>query len=71
MAKAAYIKKVIRMGGSMIIVLPVGWAKCHVRPGDEVVVVDDGLELHIRPLHPKESAEEGSEASAEQGAREC
>jgi antitoxin component of MazEF toxin-antitoxin module len=57
MASAAYIKRVIRMGGSMIVVLPVGWAKCHVRPGDEVVIVDDGVELHIRPLRSKESSE--------------
>ncbi len=65
MAKAAYIKKVIKMGGSMAIVLPIGWAKCKVHPGDEVVVVDDG-ELRIFPLHSKEDIE-----SAEQRAMEC
>jgi len=51
MAKA-YIKKVIRLGGSLAIILPHQWAK--VEAGGEMVVVGNS-ELYIFPVHLKHS----------------
>ena len=45
----AQIKKVIRIGGSLAIVLPSQWAKGKMKAGDEMVVVGNG-ELHIFPV---------------------
>ncbi len=53
MAKA-HIKKVIRLGGSLAIILPHQWAKGNVKPGEELVVVRNG-ELRIFPVHLKHS----------------
>lgn len=49
MAKA-HIKRIIRIGGSLAIILPTQWAKGKVRPGQEMVVIGNG-ELHIFPVH--------------------
>ena len=50
----AHIKKVIRLGGSLAIVLPSQWARGRVKAGEEMVVVGNG-ELRIFPAHQKES----------------
>ncbi len=56
----AYIKKVIKIGGSLAIVLPTQWAKGKVKPGEELVVVGNG-ELRIFPAYLKDYAvEEGT-----------
>lgn len=49
-----YIKKIIKIGGSLAIILPSQWAKGKVKPGEEMVVVGDG-ELHIFPVNVKEN----------------
>lgn len=49
----AYIKKVIKIGGSLAIILPTQWTKGKVEAGQEMVVVGNG-ELRIFPAHPKE-----------------
>ena len=48
----AHIKKVIKIGGSLAIILPTQWAKGKVEPGQEMVVVGNG-ELRIFPVHLK------------------
>lgn len=48
----AHIKKVIKIGGSLAIVLPSQWAKGKVEPGEEMVMVGNG-ELRIFPLHQR------------------
>ena len=53
----AQVKKVIKIGGSLAIVLPSQWAKGKVKAGDEMVVVGNG-ELRIFPVHLKESTVE-------------
>ena len=53
----AHIRKVIRIGGSLAIVLPTQWAKGKVKAGQEMVVVGNG-ELRIFPVHLKESTVE-------------
>jgi len=50
----AHIKKVIKIGGSLAIILPCQWAKQRVKAGQEVVVVGNG-ELRIFPVHPEET----------------
>ena len=50
-----HIKKVIKIGGSLAIILPTQWAKGKVEPGQEMVVVSNG-ELRIFPVYSKESA---------------
>lgn len=50
MATTAYIKKIIRIGGSLAIILPTEWAKGKVQPGEEMVVIGNG-ELRIFPAH--------------------
>ncbi|GAI76395.1 unnamed protein product [marine sediment metagenome] len=47
---AAHIKKVIKIGGSLAIILPCQWAKGKVKPGEEMVVVGND-ELRIFPVH--------------------
>lgn len=50
----AHIKKVIRIGGSLAIILPTRWAKGKVEAGEEMVVVVVGNgELRIFPVHSK------------------
>jgi antitoxin component of MazEF toxin-antitoxin module len=46
----ADIKRVIKLGGSLAIILPSRWAKGKVRAGQEMVVVGNG-ELRIFPVH--------------------
>ncbi len=48
----ADIKKVIKIGGSLAIILPCKWARGKVKPGQEMVVVGNG-ELRIFPVHEK------------------
>lgn len=50
----AHIKRVIKIGGSLAIVLPTQWAKGRVEAGEEMVVVGNG-DLRIFPVHLKES----------------
>lgn len=50
METTAHIKKVIKIGGSLAIILPTQWAKGKVKSGQEMVVVGNG-ELHIFPVH--------------------
>lgn len=46
------VKKVIKIGGSLAIILPRQWARGKVRAGQEMVVVGNG-ELRIFPVHEK------------------
>lgn len=46
----ADIKRVIKLGGSLAIILPSRWAKGKVKPGQEMVVIANG-ELRIFPVH--------------------
>lgn len=48
----AMVKKVIKIGGSLAIILPCQWAKGKVRVGQEMVVIGNG-ELRIFPVHEK------------------
>lgn len=57
------IKKVIRIGGSLAIILPTRWAKGKVVPGQEMVVVANG-ELRIFPVNFKASCQ-GNKDEAE------
>jgi len=62
----ADIKKVIKIGGSLAIILPCHWAKGKVKPGQEMVVVGNG-ELRIFPVHENdEQAEHGAERKSNQ-----
>ena len=56
----AHIKKVIKIGGSLAIILPTQWAKGRVEPGQEMVVVGNG-ELRIFPLHLKVSRQDSKD----------
>jgi antitoxin component of MazEF toxin-antitoxin module len=47
---SAEIKRVIKIGGSLAIILPKEWARGKVQPGQEMVVVGNG-ELRIFPVH--------------------
>jgi hypothetical protein len=60
----AHIKKVIKIGGSLAIILPTQWAKGKVRLGQEMVVVSNG-ELRIFPLHLKVSIPENKDEKTE------
>ncbi len=58
----AHIKRIIRIGGSLAIILPTEWAKGNVKAGQEMVVVGNG-ELRIFPVHLKDSkTQEGKSA---------
>ncbi len=62
----AHIKKIIKIGGSLAIILPTQWTKGKVKAGEEMIVVGNG-ELRIFPVHLKDSeTQEGK--SAENGA---
>jgi antitoxin component of MazEF toxin-antitoxin module len=63
----AHIKKVIKIGGSMAIILPAQWAKGKVQPGEEMVVVGDG-ELRIFPVHLKVSPQDSKDAAGSESA---
>ncbi|MFC1955855.1 hypothetical protein ACFLWZ_04930 [Chloroflexota bacterium] len=60
----AHIKKIIKIGGSLAIILPTQWAKGKVSVGQEMVVVGNG-ELLIFPVHltvsPRDSNDERAE----------
>ena len=56
----AHIKKVIRIGGSLAIILPTQWAKGKVGPGQEMVVVGND-ELRIFPVHLKVSRQDSKD----------
>ena len=49
----AVVKKIVKIGGSMALILPCAWTKGKMQPGDEVVVISNG-ELRIFPVHPKD-----------------
>ena len=55
----ARIRRVLRIGGSLAIVLPSSWVKGRVKgrvkAGEEIVVIGNG-ELRVIPVHLKESA---------------
>jgi len=48
----AHIKKVIKIGGSLAIILPIEWTKGKIEPGEEMVVIGDE-DLRIFPVHLK------------------
>jgi antitoxin component of MazEF toxin-antitoxin module len=50
----AHIKKIIKIGGSLAIILPTKWAKANVKAGQEMVLVGNG-ELRIFPVHPRKT----------------
>jgi len=56
----AHIKKVIKIGGSLAIILPAQWAKRKVSPGQEMGVVGNG-ELRISPVHLKDSCQDSKD----------
>ena len=49
----AEIKRVLKLGGSLAIVLPHSWVKGRVKAGEEMIVVGNG-ELRIFPVYSKE-----------------
>lgn len=51
----AHIKKIVRIGGSLAIILPSQWTKGKVKPGQEMIVVGNGEELRMFPVRLKES----------------
>ena len=61
----ADIKKVIKIGGSLAIILPCRWAKGKVKPGQEMVVVGNG-ELRIFPVHESKQAQDETESESNQ-----
>ena len=56
----AHIKKIIKIGGSLAIVLPTRWAKGRVKAGQEMVVVSNG-ELRIFPVNYKASCQDSKD----------
>ena len=56
----ANVKRVIKIGGSLAIILPWQWAKGKIKPGQEMVVVANG-DLRIFPVHD-ESGQNSDEA---------
>jgi len=52
----AHIKKVIKIGGSLAIILPIEWTKGKIEQGEEMVVISDG-DLRIFPVHLKISSQ--------------
>ncbi len=56
----AEIKRVIKIGGSLAIILPYRWAKGKVKPGEEMVVVSNE-ELRIFPVHLKVSCQDSKD----------
>ena len=56
----AHIKKVIKIGGSLAIILPIEWTKGKVEPGEEMVVIGNG-ELRIFPVHLKISHQDAKD----------
>ena len=62
----ANIKRVIKIGGSLAIILPCEWAKGKVKPGQEMVVIGNG-ELRIFPVHERdEQAHHEAESESNQ-----
>jgi len=57
------IKKVIKIGGSLAVILPSRWAKAKLKPGQELVVIADG-ELRILPLYEEAKQEQNGAQSA-------
>ena len=56
----AEIKRVLKLGGSLAIVIPSHWAKGRLKAGEQVAIVGNG-ELRIIPIHPTENtAEQGN-----------
>lgn len=51
----AEIKRVLKLGGSLAIVLPNSWVKGRIKAGEEMVVVGNG-ELRIFPVYLKGSS---------------
>jgi antitoxin component of MazEF toxin-antitoxin module len=54
---SVHIKRIIKIGGSLAIILPVEWAKGKVQSGEEMVVIANG-ELRIFPVHLKVSRQD-------------
>jgi len=48
----ARIRRVLRVGGSLAIVLPSSWVKGRIKVGEEMVIVENS-ELRIFPVHEK------------------
>jgi len=62
----ADIKRVIKIGGSLAIILPYHWAKGKVKPGQEMIVVGNG-ELRIFPVYENgEQAHHEAESESNQ-----
>lgn len=61
----AQIKKVLKIGGSLAIVLPSSWVKGRIKAGEEMVIVGNG-ELRIFPVHEKRRQAEGEGEDAEE-----
>jgi antitoxin component of MazEF toxin-antitoxin module len=53
----AEIRRILRVGGSLAIILPPSWTKGKVKAGDEMVVIADG-DVRILPVHVAESAKD-------------
>jgi len=50
----AEVKRVLKLGDSLAIVLPNSWVKGRVKAGEEIVVIGNG-ELRVIPVHVKDS----------------
>ena len=48
------IKRVLKLGGSLAIILPTSWTKGKVIAGEEMVVISNS-ELRIFPVHLKDT----------------
>ena len=48
-----HIKKLIKIGGSLAIILPSQWVRGKLKPGEEMVVVGN-IDLRIFPVHTKD-----------------
>ena len=59
----ADIRRVIKIGGSLAIILPHKWARGKIRPGQEMVVVAN-RDLRIFPVHD-EAGQNNDEAQTE------
>ena len=60
----AFVKRVIRIGGSLAIILPSKWASGRVKPGQEMIVIGNG-ELRILPVEDGHmQAQHGTDADS-------
>jgi antitoxin component of MazEF toxin-antitoxin module len=47
------IKRVLKIGGSLAVILPRSWTRGKLKAGEELVLIANG-ELRLIPVHPKD-----------------